>query len=76
MRFDAEGFADGDICPDCGSVDTITYTYAEGFIELECQHCGYLSDKDSIEELIRFQGSLLEGKQCELPPIPIKKLEA
>lgn len=80
MDFDAEGVELGERCPRCDSSDTVTYVYTEGFSELECRRCGYTSEAPGIADLARFQGSLRERESttpdAELPPIPIKKLEA
>lgn len=80
MNFDAEGLELGESCPRCESSDTITYEYSEGFTELECRRCGYTSEALEIADLARFSGDLREqGRERtrpDLPPIPIKKLEA
>lgn len=73
--YDAEGSHDGDLCPVCGSADTVTYHYREGFSELECRRCGHRSDADDLADLQRFSGDLLE-RDGQLPPIPFKKIEA
>lgn len=57
---DAEGFNEQTPCPDCGSIDTVTYRYVEGFSELECRTCGYRSDSQELADLTRYQGSVLE----------------
>ncbi len=75
MNFDAEGVELGESCPQCGSSDTVTYLYNEGFSELECRRCGYTTEAADIAELARFRGELKE-QGSELPLIPIKKLEA
>lgn len=75
MDFDAEGVELGESCPQCGSSDTVTYLYNEGFSELECRRCGYTTEAADIADLARFRGELKE-QGSELPPIPIKKLEA
>jgi uncharacterized metal-binding protein (TIGR02443 family) len=75
VDFDAEGVELGESCPQCGSSDTVTYLYNEGFSELECRRCGYTTEAADIAELARFRGELKE-QGSELPPIPIKKLEA
>jgi len=72
--FDAEGMELGEACPQCGSSNTVTYLYAEGFSELECRHCTYTSEALDIADLARFSGDLKE--RGEQPPIPIKKLDA
>lgn len=79
MHFDAEGTELGESCPRCESSDTVTYLYSEGFSELECRRCGYSSEALEIADLARFRGDLKEqdsGREGELPPIPIKKLDA
>ena len=73
--FDAEGSRDGDTCPKCGSKKTVTYRFAEGFSDVECEACGFHSDRDELSELSRYRGELLEG-DAKLPPMPFKKLEA
>ena len=75
MDFDAEGVELGESCPQCSSSDTVTYLYNEGFSELECRRCGYTTEAAEIADLARFRGELKE-QGSELPPIPIKKLEA
>ncbi len=57
---DAEGRHDGVPCPRCGSVATITYLYVEGFEELECPTCGYVSDAAELEALGRLALGLPE----------------
>lgn len=76
MSWDAEGIEAQDICPECGSSDTVTYLYQEGFSELECRHCGYNSEHDEISDLTRYRGDLLERSQGPLPPVPTKKIKA
>lgn len=73
--YDAEGSYDGLPCPECGSADTISYRYGEGFSELECQRCGYRSDREELSALGRYRGELRENSD-EAPLIPIKPLEA
>lgn len=73
--YDVEGRYDDTPCPRCGSCHTITYHYREGFDELECQACGYLSDHEELSALARFGGRLKEGAAPALP-IPVKKLQA
>ena len=72
--FDAEGVELGEACPQCGSSDTVTFVYTEGFSELECRACGFTSEAPDITDLARYRGDLKE--KGALPPIPIKKLEA
>ncbi|CAN5900535.1 hypothetical protein BH24DEI2_BH24DEI2_06970 [soil metagenome] len=74
--YDAEGSYDNDRCPKCGSLKTITYRYEEGFSELECETCGFHSDAPELSDLGRYRGELLEKPLADLPPIPLKKLEA
>ena len=78
MNFDAEGLELGELCPQCGGNDTVTYLYNEGFSELECRRCAYTSEALEISDLARFRGDLKEAQTETLavPPIPIKKLEA
>ncbi len=74
---DAEGQREDAPCPACGSRDTITYHYVEGFTELECAGCGYRSDAEELEALQRFTGDLLESEQGDdAPPIPMRSLKA
>jgi len=83
---DAEGFHEQVPCPACGSTDTVTYRYVEGFSELECPKCGFRSDSQELADLTRFQGSVLERdhSRCDLddppsdalPPVPIRALKA
>lgn len=84
---DAEGFHEETPCPECGSVNTVTYRYVEGFSELECPACGYRSDSQELADLTRFQGLVLEGEPqlgpaddptttVDLPPVPIRALKA
>lgn len=75
MDFDAEGLELGEVCPQCESTDTVTYTYTEGFTELECRRCGYSSEASDIADLARFRGELKEESDAR-PPFPVKKLEA
>ena len=65
---DAEGFHDEVPCPECGSVNTVTYRYVEGFSELECPTCGYRSDADELSDLTRYQGVVLERDEPWLDP--------
>jgi transcription initiation factor TFIIIB Brf1 subunit/transcription initiation factor TFIIB len=75
MRFDAEGWYLEDSCPRCGSTRTITYEYDEGFTELECEDCGFISDTEEVGELNRYTGELREtSKKCL--KVPIKKIQA
>lgn len=57
---DAEGFHEDIPCPECGSLNTVSYRYVEGFTELECPACGYRSDAQEISDLTRYQGVVLE----------------
>lgn len=75
MDFDAEGLELDEHCPQCDSTDTVTYTYTEGFSELECRRCGYTSEAPDIADLARFRGELKEENPTILP-FPVKKLEA
>ena len=72
--FDAEGVELGKACPQCGGRDTVTFVYTEGFSELECRTCGFTSEAQDVADLARYRGDLKEAG--DLPPIPIKKLEA
>jgi hypothetical protein len=75
--FDAEGSYEGTICPGCGRTNTVTYRYDEGFDELECLDCGYLSDQDELAALQRYGGELLEGDGADtLPAIPFRRIKA
>ena len=73
--YDAEGVAGEEACPECGSLQTVTYHFREGFTELECRACGYSSEREDITELTRYRGELRERGR-EGPPVPVKKLEA
>ena len=72
--FDAEGVELEEACPQCGGRDTVTFIYTEGFSELECRACGFTSEAQDVADLARYRGDLKEAG--DLPPIPIKKLEA
>lgn len=74
--YDAEGQYEQLPCPECGSLETVSYHYDEGFSELECSACGYRSDRQELSDLGRFRGELRESGAGELPPIPIKALKA
>lgn len=74
--FDGEGSFDDHPCPGCGSENTVTYAYNEGFSEIECRRCGYRSDQDELSALQRFDGELLEGDNDEPPPVPLKAMKA
>lgn len=80
MSWDAEGRKEGDVCPECGSADTVTYDFDEGYSELECRRCGFATELEDIAALARYSGELLEGDLLEgdrtRPPMPIKKLRA
>lgn len=73
---DAEGFREGAACPDCGSTDTITFRYNEGFDEVECPHCGYRSDALELDSLTRYSAELLEGNAVTELPIPRRSIQA
>ncbi len=73
--YDAEGREEGEACPECGSEDTITFHYREGFTELECRACGYRSDAEELAALQRFSGDVLQGDD-DTPPPRLGKLEA
>lgn len=68
--FDATGSQEAEICPRCGSDATITYHYEEGFEELECSACGYVSDAEELAALQRYDGQLLESEADSSTPIP------
>ncbi len=72
---DAEGNYEGVECPNCGSPDTITYRYMEGFEELECPRCGFRSDQDELAALTRYDNQLLESDD-DPAPVPIRSIEA
>lgn len=73
---DAEGFRDGTECPACGSTDTVTFRYREGFEELECPACGYRSDDQELDDLTRYTADLLEDDSTLELPIPRRSIEA
>lgn len=78
---DAEGSREQVPCPACGSQDTITFHYVEGFSELECPACGYRSDAEELAALQRYPGDLLEGAADDAtdrlpPPVPVVGLKA
>jgi len=77
-HLDAEGFREQTPCPSCGSRETITYRYREGFEELECEACGYRSDAEEIAALTRYGGAVLERERPEdgSIPVPIRTLKA
>jgi len=74
--FDAESSHGLEHCPECDSDNTITYHYNEGFTELECLNCGYLSDAEEIAALTRYDGSLIESDKTIKLPMPVKKIKA
>lgn len=75
--YDAEGMRNGEPCPSCGSSNTISYLFNEGFSELECHHCGYSSEQDDIAELTRYSGDLHEGELTNtVSPVPVKRIKA
>jgi Zn ribbon nucleic-acid-binding protein len=76
LMFDAEGSFDDEPCPACGSKNTITYRYEEGFSELECRVCGFRSDQDELSELQRYSGDLLETEHDTPPVVPFKSMKA
>lgn len=71
--FDATGSNDSDICPRCGSDATITYHYTEGFEELECSACGFMSDAAELSDLQRFDGALKESDEGTGKTIPVPR---
>ncbi len=73
--YDAEGVEGEETCPECGSLDTVTYHFWEGFTELECRACGYSTEREDIAELTRYRGDLRE-RERDLPPVPVRKIEA
>ena len=73
---DAEGFTEHWPCPQCGSEDTVTYYYREGFTELECKACQYRSDWQELNDLESFSGELLKADPDLDIPLPRKPLEA
>lgn len=72
---DAEGFHEQTPCPECGSPETVTYYYNEGFEELECSQCGYRSDTQSVSDLQRASGEVLERAHVEVV-VPMGRIEA
>ena len=75
-EIDAEGFREGAECPDCGSTDTVTFRYREGFEEVECPNCGYRSDDEELDLLTRYSADLLEDDTTEELPIPRRSIQA
>jgi transcription initiation factor TFIIIB Brf1 subunit/transcription initiation factor TFIIB len=75
MRFDAEGWYLEEPCPRCGSRQTVTYEYEEGFAELECEACGFISDAEELSDLNRYSGELREKSPKEIK-VPLKKIQA
>lgn len=73
---DAEGFREGVACPECGSTETITFRYVEGFEEHECPECGYRSDAEELDALTRYASDLLEGVSHRPIPIPRRSIKA
>lgn len=73
---DAEGSFDGVPCPDCGSEETISWRFAEGFDELECRTCGFRSDAGAIADLERAAGDVLKGDDEVDVPAPKRPLRA
>lgn len=73
---DAEGLREGTECPDCGSTDTVTFRYQEGFDELECPQCGYRSDDQELDSLTRYTSELLEEDSSLQLPIPRRSIQA
>lgn len=76
MDYDAEGSHDGDRCPECGSANTITWHFREGFDELECRACGYRSDAAEISALRRDAVDLLRRDDRAPLPRPGRPLKA
>lgn len=74
--YDAEGSHDGVPCPECGSDDTISWHYGEGFDELECRACGFRSDADDLADLERAAGDVLVGDDDTTAPLPRRPLRA
>lgn len=75
---DAEGTFAGDICPECGSLETVTYHYREGYCELECLHCGFNSEPDDVSDFVRDSGALCERERPDrrAMTVPVKRLKA
>jgi Zn ribbon nucleic-acid-binding protein len=76
MNWDAEGIEQHDPCGECGSTNTVTYHYEEGYSDVECRNCGYSSELEDIAELSRYRGDLLEADPGGLLPPPIKRIKA
>jgi uncharacterized metal-binding protein (TIGR02443 family) len=74
--FDGEGRFDDEPCPACGSHDTVSYEYQEGFSEVECRACGFRSDQEELSELQRYSGELLESESEEPPLVPFRTIKA
>ena len=73
-REDAQGYYREESCPKCGSLDTISYLYHEGFDELSCQHCGYNSEDENLA--FASEEVLLATRRGVVLPIPSKGLKA
>jgi len=73
---DAEGFKEGIPCPNCGSKQTITFYFAEGFTELECESCYFRSDWKDAARLQQDLGDLLTSDASINMPGNIKPLKA
>lgn len=74
--YDAEGIREGTPCPECGSEETVTWRFLEGFDELECRRCGYRSDAAELDALERHAGDVLRKEDDDVPPPPKRPLRA
>lgn len=74
--YDAEGFHEGVECPQCGSTDTITFRYYDGFEEHECPACGYHEGAEELDALTRYESPLLERRRLKGVPIPRRSMKA
>ena len=75
--YDAEGSRDGTPCPECGSDETITWRFEEGFDEIECRTCGFRSDAEELDALERQAGDVLRKDDGnDAPPLPKRPLRA
>jgi len=67
--YDATGSYDEEECPRCGNRDTVTWHFADGFEEMECRTCGWVSDAEELAALQRFGGRVLEREDSTGSPV-------